>query len=63
MPNPSAMLGRLQSTKLPGGRPSTDRLPLEQFSKLVKERPEVGLGLAFAGGLVLATILKRLGRR
>ncbi len=27
------------------------------------ERPEVVVGAAFAGGLILATILKRLGRR
>ena len=63
MPNPSALLGRLPSTKLPSGMPATDKLPVDQLRQLVKERPEVGLGLAFAGGLVLATILKRLGRR
>jgi hypothetical protein len=39
------------------------RLPLGQLQVLVKERPELGLGIAFAGGLVIATILKRLGRR
>jgi hypothetical protein len=27
------------------------------------ERPEVVVGAAFVGGLILATILKRLGRR
>ncbi len=36
--------------------------PLEQLSKLVSERPEVGLGIAFVGGVVIATILKRLAR-
>jgi hypothetical protein len=35
---------------------------IEKFVSLVNERPEVGVGLAFAGGLVLATILKRLAR-
>jgi hypothetical protein len=40
-----------------------ERLPLGQLQALVKKRPELGLGLAFAGGLVIATILKRLGRR
>jgi hypothetical protein len=35
---------------------------IEKFVSLVNERPEVGIGLAFAGGLVLATILKRLAR-
>jgi hypothetical protein len=39
------------------------RLPLGELQALVKKRPEVGLGIAFAGGLVIATILKRLGRR
>jgi hypothetical protein len=29
---------------------------------LANERPEVAAGAAFAGGLVLAMILKRLGR-
>jgi dihydroneopterin aldolase/2-amino-4-hydroxy-6-hydroxymethyldihydropteridine diphosphokinase len=31
--------------------------------QLLAARPEVALGLAFIGGLVLAQILKRLGRR
>jgi hypothetical protein len=39
------------------------RLPLGELQTFVKKRPEVGLGIAFAGGLVIATILKRLGRR
>lgn len=68
MPNPSELLGKLQAARLPTGNPTTgklatDKLPTGQLKKLVRERPEVGLGLAFAGGLVLATILKRLGRR
>jgi hypothetical protein len=29
---------------------------------LVNERPEVGLGVAFVGGLIIASILKRLAR-
>ena len=41
---------------------SSGSLP-EKLVALTKERPEVGLGLAFLGGLVLATIVKRLGRR
>jgi hypothetical protein len=40
-----------------------ERIPVGQVQALVKKRPEVGLGIAFAGGLVIATILKRLGRR
>ena len=39
------------------------RLGLAQAEALVRRRPEVGLGIAFAGGLLAATILKRLGRR
>jgi len=34
----------------------------EKFLELVNERPEVGLGAAFVGGLILASILKRLAR-
>ena len=55
------------------GSPLRDRLPkvnvqvdpaaIEKLKTVVRERPEIGLGLAFAGGLVIATILKRLGRR
>ncbi|MDE3131991.1 MAG: hypothetical protein KGL16_12645 [Acidobacteriota bacterium] len=41
----------------------TDRLPVDRARTLLKQRPEVGLGIAFAGGLVIATIIKRLGRR
>lgn len=35
---------------------------VESFVALVNERPEVGLGVAFVGGLILASILKRLAR-
>jgi hypothetical protein len=35
---------------------------VENFVALVNERPEVGLGVAFVGGLILASILKRLAR-
>ncbi|HTW12108.1 MAG TPA: hypothetical protein VME01_05145 [Solirubrobacteraceae bacterium] len=35
----------------------------ERIIVLVNERPEVAIGVAFVGGLLLATILKRLGRR
>ena len=44
-------------------RGAVDKLPVDQFKSLVKRRPEVGLGAAFGGGLVIATLLKRLGRR
>ena len=36
--------------------------PLEQLTKLINERPEVGVGLAFVGGVILASILNRLAR-
>jgi hypothetical protein len=44
--------------------PAPDHGPsaMAQLSRLVNERPEVGLGLAFVGGVVLATLLKRLAR-
>ena len=44
--------------------PSPDPGPsaLEQLTKLVNERPELGIGLAFVGGVILASILNRLAR-
>jgi hypothetical protein len=36
--------------------------PLDKVNALVSERPEFGVGGAFAGGIVFALILKRLGR-
>jgi hypothetical protein len=36
--------------------------PIDRVTALVTERPEVGVGGAFAGGIVFALILKRLGR-
>ena len=38
--------------------PQTSTSPAD----IVEQRPEVGVGAAFAGGLVLALILKRLAR-
>ena len=73
MPNPASLLGKIPRDKLPTDKISmdklpldklpTDKLPVDRLRTLTKQRPEVGLGLAFAGGLVIATILKRLGRR
>ena len=34
----------------------------DKVAALIDERPEVGAGGAFVGGIVLAMILKRLGR-
>jgi hypothetical protein len=66
-------LDKLPLKKLSRGKPSpekpateklsTEKLPVDRLRTLAKQRPEVGVGLAFAGGLVIATILKRLGRR
>jgi hypothetical protein len=39
--------------------PSAD--PLEQVKVLAAERPELAVGAAFAGGIVAAMILRRLG--
>jgi hypothetical protein len=39
--------------------PSAD--PLEPVRALVAERPEVAVGAAFAGGILAAMILRRLG--
>jgi hypothetical protein len=70
---PASLLGRLPTDRLPRDRITMDKLPLDKLSAdglqldrlrtLTRQRPELGLGLAFAGGLVIATILKRLGRR
>jgi hypothetical protein len=42
--------------------PQPGSTPIEKVTALVAERPEVGVGGAFAGGIVFALILKRLGR-
>jgi len=39
-----------------------DKAPVKKLQAFVKERPEAGLGLAFIGGLLIATILRRLAR-
>ena len=36
--------------------------PVDKVTALVAERPEIGVGGAFAGGIVFALTLKRLGR-
>lgn len=42
----------------PGPAPT----PLDRGSALAAERPEVAVGAAFAGGFVVAMILRRLAR-
>jgi len=42
---------------------ATDSIPLQaRAAALAEDRPEVAVGAAFAGGLVVAMILKRLAR-
>ncbi|HUB04684.1 MAG TPA: hypothetical protein VMA76_06430 [Solirubrobacteraceae bacterium] len=42
---------------------AADSIPLQaRIAALTDERPEVAVGAAFAGGLLAAMILKRLGR-
>jgi hypothetical protein len=49
------------TTATPSGE--SDSLPLQARAvALAQERPEVAVGAAFAGGLLVAMILKRLGR-
>ncbi|GAC1439940.1 MAG: hypothetical protein NVSMB51_18590 [Solirubrobacteraceae bacterium] len=36
--------------------------PAEKAAAIVQEKPEVAVGAAFAGGVLAALILKRLGR-
>ncbi len=68
VPTSPSLLGRIPTDKISMGRlPRVDVLVDEeaigQLKAQLRRRPEIGLGLAFAGGLVLATILKRLGRK
>lgn len=56
------------AARVPLDRLPLDKLPLDgrhlaELRATIKRRPELGLGVAFAGGLILATLLKRLGRR
>jgi len=56
-------LDKLSRDKLPTDKLSSEKLPVDKLRALTKQRPEIGVGLAFAGGLAIATILKRLARR
>jgi hypothetical protein len=56
-PQPVAISGEPDGPRIPSGLPNPYGLP-----QIAVERPEVAVGAAFAGGLVLAMILKRLGR-
>ncbi len=46
----------------PPPAPSSSRQALDRAGALAQERPEVAVGAALGGGLLLAMILKRLAR-
>ncbi len=54
---PETISGEPDGPRTPSGLPNPHGLP-----EIAVERPEVAVGAAFAGGLMLAMILKRLGR-
>ncbi len=37
--------------------------PIEKFVTVTRQRPEVGVAVAFVGGVLIATLLKRFARR
>jgi hypothetical protein len=45
----------------PDGAPAVED-PLAAAAAMIADRPEILLGAAFAGGLALAMLVKRLGR-
>lgn len=55
--HPPAIPGEPVGPLTPSGLPNPYGLP-----EIAVERPEIAVGAAFAGGLVLAMILKRFGR-
>jgi hypothetical protein len=56
-PQTQTISGEPDGPRTPSGLPNPYGLP-----EIAVERPEVAVGAAFAGGLVLAMILKRFGR-
>jgi hypothetical protein len=46
----------------PAAEPQPGASATDKVAALLDERPELGAGGAFAGGIVFALILKRLGR-
>ncbi len=56
-PQTETISGEPDGPRAPSGLPNPYGLP-----EIAVQRPEVAVGAAFAGGLVLAMILKRLGR-
>jgi hypothetical protein len=56
-PQTETISGEPDGPRTASGLPNPHGLP-----EIAVERPEVAIGAAFAGGLVLAMILKRFGR-
>ena len=56
-PQPPAGDGASPSTQQPAAGAASLQ---ERAATIVQERPEVGVGAAFGGGLILALILKRV---
>jgi len=56
-PQPAVISGEPDGPRTSSGLPNPHGLP-----EIAVERPEIAVGAAFAGGLVFAMILKRLGR-
>ena len=63
-PTPTPVVGASEATTAhPVGTAATDSsIPNPLANLPVEEHPEILVGAAFAGGLVAAFILKRLGR-
>jgi len=63
-PTPTPVVGASEATtEHPAGTAATDSsMPGPLANLPVEEHPEILVGAAFAGGLVAAFILKRLGR-
>jgi hypothetical protein len=62
-PEPTPVVGATEASRdHPPGTAAAGGLPGPLANLPVEEHPEILVGAAFAGGLVAAIILKRLGR-
>jgi hypothetical protein len=59
---PAAPAAGVPSPAAPPARPAAAAAPPLAIPGLPLDRPELHVGAAFAGGLLLATVLKRLAR-
>ncbi len=66
-PKPRGRAGHDAPAVAPDGEVSSPKLarpaPIEKFVAVTRERPEAGLAVAFVGGVLIATLLKRFARR